>query len=212
MTVLQKELCVWIVFFAVVAAIGIFYIEHTPNDHPGIIRLHVIANSDSPEDQELKLAVRDEIIKMMEGQDNLEDARSYIDSHLDDIETAAEKVIREKGFDYPASAKHKVTFIPEKSYEDLTLPAGNYEALRVTLGRGEGRNWWCVIFPQLCLIGESDDTASDGEIEGTKIVLKSKIKEMMKKDLEGEGREPLGQSPGKGSEPERNMKFEREAS
>lgn len=146
---------------------------------------------------------------MMEGQDNLEDARSYIDSHLDDIEAAAEKVIREKGFDYPASAKHKVTFIPEKSYEDLTLPAGNYEALRVTLGRGEGHNWWCVIFPQLCLIGETDDTASDGEIEGTKIVLKSKIKEMMKKDLEEEGREPLGQSLGKGSEPERNMKSEK---
>lgn len=184
LTVLQKELCVWIVFFSVVAGIGIFYIEHTPNDHPGIIRLHVVANSDSPEDQALKLAVRDEIIKMMEGKDDLEDARSYIDSHLDEIETAAEKVIHEKGFDYPASARRRVMFIPEKSYEDLTLPAGNYEALRVTLGRGEGHNWWCVIFPQLCLIGEQDDTVSDGEVEGTKIVLKSKIKELMKKDLE----------------------------
>lgn len=186
LTVLQKELCVWIVFFAALAGIGIFYIEHTPNDHPGIIRLHVVANSDSPQDQALKLAVRDEIIKTMEGQETLEDARGYIDSHLDEIEAAAEKVIRERGFDYPASARHKVTFIPEKSYEDLTLPAGNYEALRVTLGRGEGQNWWCVIFPQLCLLGETeekDDAASDGEIAGTKIVLKSRIKEMMKRDL-----------------------------
>lgn len=186
LTVLQKELCVWIVFFAALAGIGIFYIEHTPNDHPGIIRLHVVANSDSPQDQALKLAVRDEIIKTMEGQETLEDARGYIDSHLDEIEAAAEKVIRERGFDYPASARHKVTFIPEKSYEDLTLPAGNYEALRVTLGRGEGQNWWCVIFPQLCLLGETeekDDTASDGEIAGTKIILKSRIKEMMKRDL-----------------------------
>lgn len=186
LTVLQKELCVWIVFFAALAGIGIFYIEHTPNDHPGIIRLHVVANSDSPQDQALKLAVRDEIIKTMEGQETLEDARGYIDSHLDEIEAAAEKVIRERGFDYPASARHKVTFIPEKSYEDLTLPAGNYEALRVTLGRGEGQNWWCVIFPQLCLLGEAeekDDAASDGEIAGTKIVLKSRIKELMKRDL-----------------------------
>ncbi len=186
LTVLQKELCVWIVFFAALAGIGIFYIEHAPNDHPGIIRLHVVANSDSPQDQALKLAVRDEIIKTMEGQETLEDARGYIDSHLDDIEAAAEKVIRERGFDYPASARHKVAYVPEKSYEDLTLPAGNYEALRVTLGRGEGQNWWCVIFPQLCLIGEAeekDEAASDGEIAGTKIVLKSRIKELMKRDL-----------------------------
>ncbi len=186
LTVLQKELCVWIAVFAVAAVLGVFYIEHTPNDHPGIIRLHVIANSNSPEDQALKLAVRDEIIRMMEGQEDLEDARSYIDGHLDEIETAAEKVIREKGFDYPASAKRKVVFIPEKRYEDLTLPAGNYEALRITLGRGEGHNWWCVIFPQLCLIGEPDEEAAGEEAEGTKIVLKSKIKEMIKKDIEKE--------------------------
>lgn len=194
LTVLQKELCVWIVFFAAVAGIGMFYIAHTPNDHPGIIRLHVVANSDSPQDQALKLAVRDEIIKMMEGQENLEAARGYIDSHLDEIEDTAEKVIRERGFDYPAAACRKVSFIPEKRYEDLTLPAGNYEALRVTLGRGEGHNWWCVIFPQLCLIGETeekDGTASDGERAGTKLVLKSRIKEMLKGEL--------GTAPARGS-------------
>ncbi len=179
LTVLQKELCVWFIFFTVLACMGIFYIEHTPNDHPGIIRLHVVANSDSPEDQLLKLAVRDRIIEMMEGKENIEDARSYIDSHLGEFEAVAEDLIRERGFDYPVSARRKVTFIPEKSYEDLTLPAGNYEALRVTLGRGDGQNWWCVIFPQLCLVGERDEKCCDAE--GQKIVLKSKIKEIMKK-------------------------------
>ncbi len=82
-------------------------------------------------------------------------------------------MIKENGYDYPARAKLSVTFIPQKSYEDLTLPAGNYEALNITLGRGDGHNWWCVIFPQLCLIGEEDSSH--------KIVLKSKIKEMMKR-------------------------------
>lgn len=172
-TLLQRELIVWIIFFLLVATTGTYYINHTPNDHPGMIRLHVIANSDSKEDQELKLKVRDGILKFMEGQDNIDDARQYINANIGAIEQISEKIISENGFDYPARAKLKVTFIPQKSYEDLTLPAGNYEALNVTLGRGDGHNWWCVIFPQLCLVGKKDTKH--------KIVLKSKVKEIMKK-------------------------------
>ncbi|MGN0659055.1 MAG: stage II sporulation protein R [Emergencia sp.] len=184
LTVLQKELCIWLVFFLTAAAAGAFYINRTPNDHPGIIRLHVVANSDSADDQALKLAVRDEIIRTMEGQENIEDARQYIDSHLTEIEETAEEVIRKEGFDYGVSAERKVTFIPQKSYEDLTLPAGNYEALKVTLGEGRGQNWWCVIFPQLCLIGEVPEQGmeDDGTVVKTKLILKSKIKEMLKKE------------------------------
>ena len=108
----------------------------------------------------------------MDGQETLDDARAYLNANLDTIEEIAEEVIAANGFDYPARANLKVTFIPEKSYEDLTLPAGNYEALKVTLGRGDGQNWWCVIFPQLCLVGEENGTE--------KLVLKSKVKEIMK--------------------------------
>ena len=119
----------------------------------------------------IKRKVRNEIIRAMEGQTNLQEARTYIDSHLGEMETAAEAVIADCGAEYGAEAERKVTFIPEKSYEDLTLPAGNYEALRITLGEGKGQNWWCVIFPQLCLIGE--------DAGGEKLILKSKIKEML---------------------------------
>lgn len=181
LTLLQKEILLWLIFFLLCAAGGIYYISHTPNEHPGIIRLHVVANSDSPEDQALKLKVRNEIIKFMEEsqsqdeQTDIETARTYVTDNIDKIEEISNNVIKESGFDYPARAALKVTYIPQKSYEDLTLPAGNYEALKVTLGRGDGQNWWCVIFPQLCLIGEKDGSE--------KIVLKSKIKEMMKDDL-----------------------------
>lgn len=174
LTLLQKEILVWLAVFLLISAGGVYYINHTPNEHPGMIRLHVVANSDTPQDQALKLKVRNEIVKFMEGQENLEDARAYINENIDVIEEISNRVIRENGFDYPAYARLKVSYIPEKSYEDLTLPAGSYEALKVTLGRGDGQNWWCVIFPQLCLIGEENGSE--------KLILKSKIKEIMKSD------------------------------
>ena len=151
---------------------AVYGAEHPVNEHPGMIRLHVIANSDTPEDQMVKRKVRNEMIAMMEGQTDLESARAYIDGNLTEMEAAASEVISSCGADYPARVQRKVTFIPEKSYEDLTLPAGNYEALQITLGEGKGQNWWCVIFPQLCLIGE--------DAGGEKLILKSKIKEMLK--------------------------------
>lgn len=178
LTLLQKEIIVWLVVFFICAGAGAYYITHIPNTHPGMIRLHVIANSDSEEDQALKLKVRDAIVGYMEGQPDLDSARRYIEENLSDIEAVSEEVIAEEGYDYPARADLKVSYIPQKSYEDLTLPAGNYEALKVTLGRGDGQNWWCVIFPQLCLIGDEQEETADGF--GNKIVLKSKIKEMMK--------------------------------
>lgn len=175
LTKLQKEvLGVLLVGILITAGIGCY---QTPvNDHPGMIRLHVVANSDRPEDQMVKKQVRNELIAAMEGQTDLVTARTYIDTHLGDMELTAEDVISRHGGNYGAKAERKITFIPEKSYEDLTLPAGNYEALRVTLGEGKGENWWCVIFPQLCLIGE--------DAGGEKLILKSKIKEMIKEQEE----------------------------
>ena len=172
LTRLQQEILLLLALLLICTGVGIYYINHTPNEPPGMIRLHVVANSDSKADQALKLKVRNEILKFMDGQETLDDARAYLNANLDTIEEIAEEVIAANGFDYPARANLKVTFIPEKSYEDLTLPAGNYEALKVTLGRGDGQNWWCVIFPQLCLVGEENGTE--------KLVLKSKVKEIMK--------------------------------
>lgn len=163
------------ILLLIIAMLGggaVYGVEHPVNEHPGMIRLHVVANSDTPEDQMIKRKVRNEIIAAMEGQEDLDTARTYIDAHLSDMEAVAKKVAADYGAKYNAKAERKVTFIPEKSYEDLTLPAGNYEALRITLGEGKGQNWWCVIFPQLCLIGE--------DAGGEKLILKSKIKEMLK--------------------------------
>ena len=176
LTKLQKEVLMLILISLTLGGAILYGSEHAPNEHPGIIRLHVVANSDSPEDQMIKRKVRNEMIAAMEGQSDLEEARAYIDEHLVDMELTAEAVIASCGGDYQAKAERKVTFIPEKSYEDLTLPAGNYEALRITLGEGKGQNWWCVIFPQLCLIGE--------EADGEKLILKSKIKELLAEQLE----------------------------
>ncbi|MBR3755703.1 MAG: stage II sporulation protein R [Firmicutes bacterium] len=172
LTRLQKEVLLLLMISSLFGSAAVYGAQHPANEHPGMIRLHVIANSDTPEDQMIKRKVRNEIIAAMEGQTDLEGARTYIDQHLTEMEDKAEMVISDCGAEYSAKAERKVTFIPEKSYEDLTLPAGNYEALRITLGEGKGQNWWCVIFPQLCLIGEDDG--------GEKLVLKSKIKEMLK--------------------------------
>lgn len=180
LTGLQREIIFWMTVSLLCVGIGIYYINHMPNEHPGMIRLHVVANSDSAEDQAMKLKVRDAVVKYMEGQPDLESARSYITENLAGIEREAERVLAEEGAAYPARANLKVSYIPQKSYEDLTLPAGNYEALKVTLGRGDGQNWWCVVFPQLCLIGETSEETEDGY--GRKIVLKSKIKEMLKRE------------------------------
>lgn len=176
LTKLQIEVICLVCIIGLVLVTGTYLKTNPRNEHPGMIRLHVVANSDSPEDQMIKRKVRNQIITAMEGQTELAAARSYIDTHLEDMEATAEAVIADCGADYHAKAERKVTFIPEKSYEDLTLPAGNYEALRITLGEGKGENWWCVIFPQLCLIGEKAD--------GEKLVLKSRIKELLSEQVE----------------------------
>ncbi len=120
-----------------------------------MIRLHIIANSDRDEDQALKLAVRDQVLAEAkeiypEGA-TLEEARQVLEGHLDDLAEAGQKVVEEQGFDYPVTAQLTQCWFPTKEYQDFSLPAGNYTALRVTIGEGAGQNWWCVAFPPLCL-------------------------------------------------------------
>ena len=172
LTSLQKEVLCALVIAVTAFLIFTYQGNHLQNEYPGMIRLHIIANSDAPEDQLVKREVRNALLQFMDGQKDLDTARTYIDQHIGEIEHVSLEVLERHGADYGADAQRRVTFIPEKTYEDLTLPAGNYEALQVTLGEGKGKNWWCVIFPQLCLIGE--------EAGGEKLILKSKIKEMLK--------------------------------
>ncbi len=120
-----------------------------------IFRLHVIANSDSQEDQQLKLAVRDRIISI--GGDifaqvhNKQEAETIVRPMLSEFQRAAEDVIKEQGYDYPVKVTISNEYFNTRIYEKVTLPAGKYDALRVIIGSGKGKNWWCVMFPPMCL-------------------------------------------------------------
>jgi stage II sporulation protein R len=158
----------------------------TANEHEGIIRLHVIANSDSDDDQALKLQVRDEIIKYMTSQneassiDDISASRQFIKKNLTTFEAIARDQITAEGYDYTATAALEVCYIPEKNYGDITFPAGNYEALNITIGSGEGQNWWCVLFPPLCIIDEgTEELTADGLDEEERLQLKLKLLEIL---------------------------------
>lgn len=120
-----------------------------------LIRLHVVANSDAAEDQQIKLRVRDAIVEslrqgMVEVLD-VEQAKDYLRQQLPQLETLANRVLREAGFSETAVVSLNTEAFPTRDYDTFSLPAGVYEALRVTIGEGEGRNWWCVVFPEFCV-------------------------------------------------------------
>lgn len=123
-----------------------------------ILRFHVLANSDSEADQRVKYLVRDEILIWMEEQEDTgnktyfekrENAESYLSEHLSELEAAADRVLRENGMDYHAKAALEQVYFSERVYGEYTFPAGWYEALRVRLGKADGHNWWCVLYPDL---------------------------------------------------------------
>ena len=125
-----------------------------------IIRLHVIANSDSQEDQALKLAVRDRVLAQAETlyppNASLEEARAALEGNLNLLAAAGQAVVEEQGCPYPVTVQLTDCWFPTKEYEGFALPAGSYTALRVTIGEGEGQNWWCVAFPPLCVGAASE--------------------------------------------------------
>ncbi|WP_352420293.1 stage II sporulation protein R [Proteiniborus sp.] len=121
-----------------------------------LIRLHVLANSDSPEDQELKLKVRDKIIANMNDKlgksQSIDETREIVKNNIDEIKEIALKEIESNKKDYQVAVSLDNQNFPTKSYGGFTLPAGEYQALRVVIGEGKGQNWWCVMFPPLCFI------------------------------------------------------------
>lgn len=121
-----------------------------------VLRFHVIANSNSESDQELKLLVRDTILSYMKrylSKDaDLEMTKKWAKTHLKELEEVAKRVIYTEGFRYNAKAEIKKVSFPGKTYGDITFPAGEYEALRIIIGEGAGENWWCVLYPNLCFL------------------------------------------------------------
>jgi len=125
-----------------------------------VLRLHVIANSDDPADQAVKLEVKDHIVAMMHRDfsqvDNAGEARRLALKEKDDIKAEAESVLASRGYYYPVEVYVGKFGFPTKSYGNVVLPQGEYQAVRVVLGEGQGKNWWCVLFPPLCMVSSSD--------------------------------------------------------
>ncbi|PRR70805.1 stage II sporulation protein R [Clostridium thermopalmarium] len=121
-----------------------------------LIRFHVIANSDTTEDQALKLKVRDEVLKYiapkLKEAKNINDSREILKANDEIIKEIAKKVVKENGYTYTINTSLSHENFPVKSYGNVTLPEGNYEAYRIIIGNGEGHNWWCIMFPPLCFI------------------------------------------------------------
>ncbi len=128
-----------------------------------VLRLHVLANSDDEADQNLKLKVRDRLLEVSNdiyaNAKNREDAIEHTESNLALLQSEAQKVVIANGYDYPVSVELEDTYFNTRTYGDITLPAGEYKALRVIIGEGAGHNWWCVMFPPLCISAASDDEA-----------------------------------------------------
>lgn len=122
-----------------------------------VLRFHVLANSDSEEDQALKLKVRDavgaEMAQVLAGAESRRECEEIVASQMDHIVDTAETVIAAEGYDYEVDAFLREVKFPVKTYGDYTFPAGDYEALEVVIGAGEGHNWWCVMYPNMCFSG-----------------------------------------------------------
>lgn len=143
-----------------------------------IIRFHVIANSDSEEDQNLKLKVRDAVVdfvyKGLENSTSLEESRKFILDNKNQIESIAKKEIDKYGYEYKVESMLSRENFPDKIYGDVVFPQGEYEAYRILIGEAKGQNWWCVMFPPLCFV------------DGTKEAIDSRniVKELDKDSVE----------------------------
>ena len=140
-----------------------------------IIRFHVIANSDTREDQALKMRVKEQVVgylsQTLADEKDIKETRETIKNDMTKIKRQAETVIQEAGYDYKVTATLTNCYFPMKSYGDCTFPAGQYEALRICIGEAKGKNWWCVLYPNLCFIDSIHAVVPEKEKQELKQVL-----------------------------------------
>lgn len=141
-----------------------------------VLRFHVLANSDSEEDQELKLKVKKAVVDYLDTYLNqevltLEETKTIVEAQKEEIIQLAEQVISENGYDYSVNAEMTTDYFPIKTYGDVTLPAGEYEAFRMNIGEAKGKNWWCILYPPLCFVDASYGYLPDDSKEMLKNVL-----------------------------------------
>ena len=176
----MKSIKSWIILIILICLYTFFcaysYVQAVSCDlKSSVLRLHVIANSDSKEDQNLKYIVRDSLLQYMNelcsNCASKEEAIEIAKSHLDDFNTIAKNTIINEGYSYNVDVEIGEFDFPTKNYGDVSFPAGNYDALRVKIGKAEGQNWWCVMFPPLCFVDISSGTIP----EDSKSVLKNEL-------------------------------------
>lgn len=146
----------FLLFFYILIS-AFFYVDAVSSDiSNSVFRLHVIANSDSKEDQELKYKVRDKVLEYMnlisKNCTSKEDVINLAKTHQEEFKNIAQNVIKENGYNYNVNIYIGKYDFPTKTYGDISFPAGNYDCLRIEIGESQGQNWWCVMFPPLCFV------------------------------------------------------------
>ena len=164
--------------FAILLTIGMWASVTQSALADEVLRLHVVANSDSDADQAVKLQVRDAILSAatpyLDGVQGQAEAQQALEPHLEELAQAGAQVLREAGMDYPITVSIQDVWFPTREYTDFALPAGTYRSLQVILGAGVGHNWWCVVYPPLCVGSvseESVETSASGVLSEDQISL-----------------------------------------
>ena len=193
---ISKKALEWAIIFGFVCSVFCSFASFDASCEElrhNVLRLHIVANSDSKEDQELKLKIRDEILKesqsLFETDTDLNSAINTARTNLKAYEDIANRVIAQNSLSYKATASIGKAFFDTRVYESFTLPSGNYDSLIINLGESKGKNWWCVIFPSVCLPTEKNAALSQSVGEkgceiaenSDKFVIKFKTVELYEK-------------------------------
>ena len=161
---------------------------YQPHIAEEVLRFHVIANSDSEEDQNLKLKVKEAVLQcvrpMLSDAKTKEEAEKIITQNMTEIETAANELIAKEGFSYISKGVLGKTTFPMKQYGDMVFPAGEYEAFRILIGEAKGKNWWCVMFPTLCFVDETYDVITEENKEQFREILSEEEYESLLQSME----------------------------
>ena len=175
---LKRFLIIFLLFLVYILLSVFSYSNAVSTDiSNSVFRLHVIANSDSPEDQNLKYIVRDAVTEFIKditkNSNSKEEVIRIAKNNLDKLELIALNTIKEQGYNYSVKISIGNFSFPTKNYGDITLPAGFYDALKIEIGNAEGQNWWCVMFPPLCFV----DTTTGIVPDDSKEILKENMQE-----------------------------------
>ena len=185
---MKKRILLLIILLALYIFVSFYFyaIKSLNNIEDKIFRLHIIANSDSAEDQNLKYQVRDNIISYMNNickdASSKENAIKLAQKHIGDLKKIADYTIIDNGFSYTSTVEIGNYEFPTKKYGDISLPSGYYDALEIKLGSYSGQNWWCVLYPSLCFIDASSGILPESSKEELKNILPSEEYSLITED------------------------------